>query len=213
MQCMLTVYGWVRSNQSLFYLSQVLGKVPNIILEGAKAADEDLKASTTTSTRSSGSVETVPFNATFATSASASFPSGSSGGGGRSGEVSFERKPCSSGPSDTTIGGVSEPPAPPIKIDDETLVAVSRAIMGRLDIVDLVGKTTAYEAAERVRDALLDPLTVERLKAVRRYVDSVDAEFPPEPLESEVSGPIYGRVRYSHHCLSRMKHMLNQAIV
>jgi hypothetical protein len=34
--------------------------------------------------------------------------------------------------------------------------------MGRL--VDFVGRATAYEAAERVRDALLDPATVERLK-------------------------------------------------
>lgn len=37
-----------------------------------------------------------------------------------------------------------------LKLDDETLAAVSRAIMGRLDIVDLVGKNTAYEVAERV---------------------------------------------------------------
>ena len=46
-----------------------------------------------------------------------------------------------------------------------------------------------------MRDALLDPKTVDRLKAVRRYVESMDAEFPPEPLESDISGPIYGRVR------------------
>ena len=37
-----------------------------------------------------------------------------------------------------------------LKLDDDTLAAVSRAIMGRLDIVDLVGKNTAYEVAERV---------------------------------------------------------------
>ena len=37
-----------------------------------------------------------------------------------------------------------------LKLDDETLASVSRAIMGRLDIVDLVGKNTAYEVAERV---------------------------------------------------------------
>lgn len=37
-----------------------------------------------------------------------------------------------------------------LKLDDETLRAVSRTIMGRLDIVDLVGKNTAYEVAERV---------------------------------------------------------------
>lgn len=37
-----------------------------------------------------------------------------------------------------------------LKLDDATLASVSRAIMGRLDIVDLVGKNTAYEVAERV---------------------------------------------------------------
>jgi len=37
-----------------------------------------------------------------------------------------------------------------LKLDDATLADVSRAIMGRLDIVDLVGKNTAYEVAERV---------------------------------------------------------------
>lgn len=37
-----------------------------------------------------------------------------------------------------------------LKLDDDTLAAVSRTIMGRLDIVDLVGKNTAYEVAERV---------------------------------------------------------------
>jgi cell division protease FtsH len=42
-----------------------------------------------------------------------------------------------------------------LKLDDETLAAVSRAIMGRLDIVDLVGKNTAYEVAERVSVLLL----------------------------------------------------------
>lgn len=42
----------------------------------------------------------------------------------------------------------SSPPA--LVLDDATLAAVSRAIMGRLDIVDLVGRNTALEAAERV---------------------------------------------------------------
>jgi ATPase subunit of ABC transporter with duplicated ATPase domains len=37
-----------------------------------------------------------------------------------------------------------------LKLDDDTLASVSRAIMGRLDIVDLVGRNTAYEVAERV---------------------------------------------------------------
>lgn len=38
-----------------------------------------------------------------------------------------------------------------LKLDDDTLASVSRAIMGRLDVVDLVGRNTAYEVAERVR--------------------------------------------------------------
>lgn len=38
-----------------------------------------------------------------------------------------------------------------LKLDDNTLASVSRAIMGRLDVVDLVGRNTAYEVAERVR--------------------------------------------------------------
>ncbi len=39
---------------------------------------------------------------------------------------------------------------PPLRLDDATLTAVSRAIVGRLDVVDLVGRNTATEAAERV---------------------------------------------------------------
>jgi hypothetical protein len=46
-----------------------------------------------------------------------------------------------------------------LKLDDETLAAVSRAIMGRLDIVDLVGKNTAYEVAERVSALLLQAMS------------------------------------------------------
>lgn len=77
----------------------------------------------------------------------------------------------------------------------ETLIAVSRAIMGRLDLVDLVGKETAYEAAERVRDALLNPQVTERLKAVRRYVEGDETvPFPPEPLDAQISGPAFGNM-------------------
>lgn len=47
-----------------------------------------------------------------------------------------------------TSAAPSSPPA--LVLDDATLAAVSRAIMGRLDIVDLVGRNTALEAAERV---------------------------------------------------------------
>jgi len=38
-----------------------------------------------------------------------------------------------------------------IKLDDDTLRMVARAVMGRLDVVDLVGRNTAEELAERVR--------------------------------------------------------------
>jgi hypothetical protein len=44
---------------------------------------------------------------------------------------------------------------PNIKLDDDTLRMVSRAIMGRLDVVDLVGRNTAEEIAERVGFVLL----------------------------------------------------------
>ena len=37
-----------------------------------------------------------------------------------------------------------------LKLDDDMLIAFSWAIMGRLDIVDLVGKHTAEKVAERV---------------------------------------------------------------
>jgi cell division protease FtsH len=60
----------------------------------------------------------------------------------------------SSNVPDDYLPGVPRPLAAAVdaalKLDDETLAAVSRAIMGRLDIVDLVGKNTAYEVAERV---------------------------------------------------------------
>jgi cell division protease FtsH len=65
----------------------------------------------------------------------------------------------SSSVADDFLPGVPRPLAAAVdaalKLDDETLAAVSRAIMGRLDIVDLVGKNTAYEVAERVSVLLL----------------------------------------------------------
>jgi cell division protease FtsH len=63
--------------------------------------------------------------------------SSSSGGGG-------------SGGSSQVPPELQEAVAAALKLDDDTLVAVSRAIMGRLDIVDLVGKNTSHEVAERV---------------------------------------------------------------
>ena len=150
---------------------QVLGKVPNIILEGAKAVDNDLKRSESTSpaTTAAGSDDV---SATSAATASFPIEGGSGRSGqvsfdrtkpqanreisaalavatfpassiGRSGIVSFERRPVPGPEADAAEASTGldseEPPAPPIKIDDETLEAVSRAIMGRLDIVDLVG--------------------------------------------------------------------------
>lgn len=81
-----------------------------------------------------------------AASASFSPPASQTGGRGRVGLASFASnsyRPSSSTP-------------PPLRLDDETLRSVSRAIMGRLDVVDLVGKKTAYEVAERVSRRLTD---------------------------------------------------------
>jgi cell division protease FtsH len=41
-------------------------------------------------------------------------------------------------------------------------------------------------------DALLDPETVERLAALRKYVEQPDGAFPPPPLAKDVPLPIYG---------------------
>lgn len=46
----------------------------------------------------------------------------------------------------------------------------------------------------QVRDALLDPQTVERLQAVRKYVENADAPFPPRPAAANVPQPLYGAV-------------------
>lgn len=190
-------------------LKEVLGKVPGIVLQGAQAADLEMEqqeqqqaalaqaalgatsAVTTFQSQQAGRSGLVSFfrqaeassmeGATAATDGTASFQHL---GAGRSGQAWFARVPTSPAAA----------PAPPLKLNNATLADVSRAIMGRLDIVDLVGRNTAMEAAERVRDALMDPATVERLKAVRAYVERDDAAFPPQPLESEVSGPLYGEV-------------------
>ena len=112
----------------------------------------------------------------------------------------------SGGSSGAGAGGASEAeadapaPADNLKLDDATLRLVSKAIMGRLDVVDLVGRATAEELAERVVDTLLHPETVERLRAVRRFVEAPAATgagaapFPPAPDAAAVPGPLYGRV-------------------
>lgn len=102
---------------------QVLGKVPNIILQGAQQADADVDATTSSAS---------------GLSASASFRAE-----GSTGSVEFER----SEPASQDASGSA---APQIVLDDATLMSVSRAVMGRLDIVDLIGRNTAVEAAERV---------------------------------------------------------------
>jgi hypothetical protein len=58
-----------------------------------------------------------------------------------------------SGAAEGQPGAAEGQPGPPdnIKLDDETLRMVSRVVMGRLDVVDLVGRNTAEELAERVR--------------------------------------------------------------
>lgn len=43
-------------------------------------------------------------------------------------------------------------------------------------------------------DALIDPDTLDRIKAVREYVEKPDGAFPPPPLAQNVPGPIYGAV-------------------
>lgn len=40
-------------------------------------------------------------------------------------------------------------------------------------------------------EALLDPSTVERLEAVRRFVEDPQGAFPPAPLGKEVPQPVY----------------------
>jgi hypothetical protein len=42
---------------------------------------------------------------------------------------------------------------PPLVLDDATLGAVARALMGRTDVADLVGRATLQDLAERVRRA------------------------------------------------------------
>ena len=45
-----------------------------------------------------------------------------------------------------------------------------------------------------MRDSILDPETVKRLTAVRKFVEKSDAPFPPAPLQQEVPRPLYGGV-------------------
>jgi hypothetical protein len=47
-------------------------------------------------------------------------------------------------------GAAAAPAGDRLKLDAATLRLVSKAVMGRLDVVDLVGRNTAEELAERV---------------------------------------------------------------
>jgi len=178
-------------NDFMPILKEVLGRVPNVVLEGSRAADEDQQQP---AAGSSSSTAPASMPTRLVTDATTTFRAA---GAGATGSVSFSRPQAPSTSSVSSATTTSQPasqPAPELKLDDATLLAVSKAIMGRLDVVDLVGRNTAYEIAERVRDALLDPETVQRLSAVRRYVEDMKAEFPPAPLEAEISGPLYGEV-------------------
>jgi hypothetical protein len=48
-------------------------------------------------------------------------------------------------------GGGEPGGAEAIKLDEDTLRQVARAVVGRLDVADLIGRNTAEELAERVR--------------------------------------------------------------
>lgn len=169
-------------------LKEVLGKVPGIVLQGAEEADRELQQVEQASAAAAASIAAPAVSA----SGSAAFQTEA---GGRAGSVSFSR-PSSAGAEGEATSSSPVTAAPAIRVDDATLAAVAKTIMGRLDIVDLVGRNTAMEAAERVRDALMDPATAQRLKAVRQYAERDDAPFPPQPVEAEVSGPLLGEVSW-----------------
>jgi cell division protease FtsH len=211
---------------------QVLGKVPGVIAaadgqlrmrrrkrgaggggggDGGKAAEATADSSSTSTSSTGGG-------------ALASFASG--GGAGRAGDASFRR--AAPAPAPAAAADASAPAASTtststsssgdnddelVLLDEETLRLVSRAVLGRTDVRDLIGRATSYDAAERVRDILLDPRTLERIKAVRRYVEDTTADygmgasgdsregasrgsapFPPEPLAEDVPQPVYGAV-------------------
>lgn len=53
----------------------------------------------------------------------------------------------------------------------------------------------ACPAVHQVVESLLQPATLERLKAIRRYVEQQDGEFPPAPTAVDVPVPLYGYTR------------------
>lgn len=113
---------------------------------------------------------------------------------GKVADVSFRTGAGSMGQVGFSQPGQGEPL---LKIRREDVETVARAVMGRLDMADLVGRRTSEEVAQRVRDRLLDPQTTERLKAIRKFVQSASQsseDFPPPPDLSGLNTPIYGAV-------------------
>jgi cell division protease FtsH len=192
---------------------QVLGKVPGVIA----AADGQLRL------KRSGKKKKEEEEAEPAVSAAggagagagAALASFSSGGAGRAGDASFRQRPAAASASASASATPTTADADDdfVVLDDDTLRMVSRAVLGRTDVRDLIGRATAYDAAERARDILLDARTLERIRAVRRYVEDATAElgpgasgdsrsgaergsapFPPEPLAEDVPQPVYGAV-------------------
>jgi len=195
-------------------VKQVLGRVPGVIA----AADGQLRLKR----KRKGKQPPSP-----ATPAAAPAPDTGAGAGarasffgaGRPGAASFRpaARPLAGGQTEgaqgAQAGSDGHEDEDVVRLDDETLRAVARAVLGRTDVRDLIGVATSYDAAERVRDALLDPRTLERVLAVRRYVEDVAADFgrgasgdspegaargsapfPPEPLAEDVPQPVYGAV-------------------
>lgn len=91
-------------------------QVPEIVLTGAGGADD-----ITAPIPADGSAAGTPIGQAAGTSFYASGM-----GAGRMGMVSFHGPPSAG--------------APPLRVNDETLRAVSEAVMGRLDVVDLIGE-------------------------------------------------------------------------
>jgi cell division protease FtsH len=133
----------VIDNQFLPLLKEVLGKVPEVMARSAAdldAADAD-SANQPQQQQQQPSAAAGVGNAGF-----------SAAGAGRSGVAAFSRAaaPAGSTASSSSSSSSGGGPPPPLKLDDATLATVSRAIMGRLDVVDLVGKNTALDVADRV---------------------------------------------------------------
>jgi len=182
-------------NEFMPLLREVLGRqdntgLPRVIIEGEAAApDVEAQRPAAQKQLSAPAQEAAPAAASPAV-ASTSFRG--------AGSASFTRRPAA--PAAAEAAPASAPPPPPpepvpeLVVSAEAVGAVSRALMGHLDIVDLVGRNTAEEVAERVREALAQPGTAERLAAVRKWVEVDGAPFPPPPLLQDIPLPADGQV-------------------